>query len=61
MPENQTAWNSDNQGIKETFTQTGRRIGGGWKQAAKWKGHTERQRTAGVRRGLAEEETKDSS
>ena len=23
MPENQTAWNSGNQGVKETFTQTG--------------------------------------
>ena len=25
MPENQTAWNSDNQGVKETFT---RPVGG---------------------------------
>ena len=25
MPENQTAWNSDNQGIKEAVNQTGRR------------------------------------
>ena len=25
MPENQTAWNSNNQGVKETFTQTSRR------------------------------------
>ena len=28
VPENQTAWNSDNQGVKETFTQTGSRAGG---------------------------------
>ena len=27
LPENQTAWNSDNQGFKETFIQTGRRGG----------------------------------
>ena len=25
VPENQTAWNYDNQGVKETFTQTSRR------------------------------------
>ena len=25
VPENQTAWNSNNQGVKETFIQTGRR------------------------------------
>ena len=25
MPEDQTAWNSDNEGIKETFKQTGRK------------------------------------
>ena len=27
LPENQTARNSDNQGVKETFTQTNRRAG----------------------------------
>ena len=27
MPENQTAWNSDNQRVKETFIQTGKRGG----------------------------------
>ena len=30
MPENQTVWNSDNHGIKETFTQTGRKEMGSW-------------------------------
>ena len=33
MPENQTAWNFDNQRVKETFMQTGRR-GRDWKPGA---------------------------
>ena len=36
LPENQTAWNSDNQEVKETFIQTGRR-GRDWRtRPARW-------------------------
>ena len=54
MPENQTAWNSDNQGIKETVNQT--------KQTGKMGGQGE----PSVRRqtewtGLAEWETETQS
>ena len=59
MPENQTAWNSDNKGVKETFTQTGRR-GGDGRQAAQRRGHGARQQTAACEAGLAEQKTKDS-
>ena len=46
MPENQTAWSSFNQGIKETVNQTGRKETGRQREpGAGW-------RTAGV--GLAE-------
>ena len=55
MPENQTAWNSDNQGVKETFTQTGRREETG--------SQTERTCSKAVdhrgEAGLAEQEYKD--
>ena len=57
MPENQTAWNSDNQGVKETFTQMGRKA----RWTAEW---VERIQGKVVGRegeaGLAEWETKDS-
>ena len=59
MPENQTAWNSDNKGVKETFTQMGRR-GGDGRQAAQRRGHVARQQTAACEAGLAEQKTKDS-
>ena len=50
VPENQTACNSDNQGVKETFTQTGRR-GRDRRRAAKWRGHLARQWTMLKRQG----------
>ena len=60
MTEKQTAWNSDNEGIKETFTQIGRRAAG-----AETGIRVERmQGKAGDcsgEAGLAERETKDSS
>ena len=46
VPENPTAWNSDNQGVKETLTQTGRR-GRDGKRAAQWRGRTARRRPRG--------------
>ena len=54
LPENQTAWKSDNQGVKETFIPTGkrgadRRLGQRGQGANVW-----------VRWGLADQETKDS-
>ena len=38
MPENQTTWDSNNQGVKETFTQTSRRDRDG--QVGGQRGHT---------------------
>ena len=39
LPENQTAWKSNNQGVKETFIQTGRRGGARqWGREDTWKG-----------------------
>ena len=60
MPEKQTAWNSDNQGIKETFTQTGRRAGGAEMGSRAEKTHGKVVVHMGEA-GLAEWETKDSS
>ena len=42
LPENRTVWKSNNQGVKETFIQTGRRGGEG---KPGWRGLTARQRT----------------
>ena len=58
MPENQKAWNSNNQGVKETFTQTSRSSRDG-RCAAEQRGHTTRPDLAG-KVGLVEQETKDS-
>ena len=44
VPENQTAWNSDNQGVKEIFTQPTRRSGDG-RQAAEQRGCAARHQT----------------
>ena len=52
LPENQIAWKSDSQGVKETFIQTGRR--GGERQQGQ-KGHLIRLRTMSVRWGLADQ------
>ena len=57
MPENQTAWNSNSQVVKETFTQTGRR-GGDRRWAAEQRGHKVVDGEGEA--GLAERETKDS-
>ena len=57
MPENQTAWNSDNQGIKETVNQT-KQIGKMGRQRepeakwwTMWAGLTERETETGVYSG----------
>ena len=58
VPENPTTWNSDNQGVKETFIQTGRR---GWDGQL---GEEDLRRGKAVdhtaRRELADRETKGS-
>ena len=66
VTEKQTAWNSDNEGIKETFTQTDRRDGDR-KWAPQWRGRVARLRTMQIGQELnhptghvAEWETKDS-
>ena len=60
VPENQTAWSSDNQGIKETFTQT-RRRGGDGSRAAQRRGHMARRWTMWVRRGWLNRKLKTQS
>ena len=52
VPENQTAWNSDNQGVKRKFTKMDRRL------AAEQKGPTARQQTTRARWGWLNGELK---
>ena len=59
MPENQTVWNSDNPGVKETFIQTSR-MGGDGRWAAEQKGMCGKVADCIGKVGLAEWETKDS-
>ena len=53
MPENQTAWNYNNQGVKETFTQKGKEALGGGDD------HSKAADNVGEKE-LADQETKDS-